>query len=145
LIRKFGFAILGLAFAIAAVASMGSAAAQDDCNGTLQRLSKQREVELNNVNDLIKSQHGKPLDPAIACARSAGLNKVEGEMLAFMQKNKDWCSIPDDSIAELTANHAKSIAFTSRACGVAAQMRKMKEQAAQGGGPQAQPLPTGPL
>jgi len=28
---------------------------------------------------------------------------------------------------------------------VAAQMKKVKEQQAQGGAPQAQPLPTGPL
>jgi hypothetical protein len=144
-IGKFGFAGLGLALTIGAAASIGSARAQDDCNDTLLRLSKQRDVELNVVNDLVKAQHGKPLDPAIACAKSAGLNKVESEMLAFMDKNKDWCSIPDDSIAQLKANHARSLAFASRACNVAAQMRKMKEQAASGGGPQAQPLPTGPL
>ena len=37
--------------------------------------------------------------------------------------------------------------FNAKACKVAAQIKKMKEQAAQGGGggPQAQPLPAGPL
>ena len=144
MIGKFGLAAFGLALAIGAAASIGAATAQDDCNETLQRLSKQREIELDAVNNLIRAQHGKPLDPGVACAKSAGLNKVEAEMLAFMDKNKDWCSIPDNSIAELKANHAKSVAFTTKACTVAAQMRKMKEQAASGG-PQSQPLPSGPL
>ena len=49
-------------------------------------------------------------------------------------------------IDQLKATHAKSIGFSNKACNVAAQMKKMKEQAAEGGGaPQAQPLPAGPL
>ena len=66
-------------------------------------------------------------------------------MIAYMEKNKDWCQIPDEAIAQLKANHAKSVAFSAKACKVAAQIKKMKEQQAQGGAPQAQPLPTGPL
>jgi hypothetical protein len=73
-------------------------------------------------------------------------------MLAYMVKNKDWCQIPDDAIANLKASHARSAAFGAKACTVAAQMKKMKDQAAQaaqqgqaGGAPQVQPLPTGPL
>ena len=77
-------------------------------------------------------------------------------MLAYMVKNKDWCQIPDDAIAQLRASHAKSATFGGKACTVAAQIRKMKSQAAQaaqaggapggiGGPPPAQPLPTGPL
>ena len=43
--------------------------------------------------------------------------------------------------------HAKNDAFHNKACVVAEKIKKMKEQAAQGGGggPQAQPLPAGPL
>jgi hypothetical protein len=64
-----------------------------------------------------------------------------------MEKNKDWCSFPDQAISDLKEHHAKNVQFSSRACTVAAQMKKMKAQAAQGGGagPQAQPLPAGPL
>ena len=39
----------------------------------------------------------------------------------------------------------KSAAFAAKACKVASEMKKAKEQAADGGGPQAQPLPAGPL
>ena len=45
----------------------------------------------------------------------------------------------------LKANHVKNLAFNGKACKVAAEQKKMQEQAAKGGGPQAQPLPAGPL
>ena len=71
---------------------------------------------------------------------------AENALIAYMEKNKDWCAFPMRSIAQLKDNHAKSLAFSAKACSVAAQMKKKKQQAAQGAGaPQAQPLPTGPL
>ena len=75
---------------------------------------------------------------------------AEEALLASMTKNKDWCQIPDDAINQLKASHAQSLSFGAKACTVAAQIAKMKKQAAdaahQGGGPPAvQPLPTGPL
>ncbi len=45
-------------------------------------------------------------------------------MLAYMLKNKDWCSIPDEVIDQLKANHAKSLGFTAKACNVAVQIKK---------------------
>ena len=53
-------------------------------------------------------------------------------MIAYMEKNKDWCQIPDEALDQLKANHAKSVAFSAKACKVAAQMKKMKEQAGAG-------------
>lgn len=119
--------------------------AQQSCGEDLQKLAQKRETELAVINGIVKAAHGKQLDPALFCAKSAGLNSAENAMIAYMEKNKDWCQIPDEAIAQLKANHAKSIAFSTKACAVAAQMKKMKEQQAQGGGPQVQPLPTGPL
>ena len=100
-----------------------------------------------NVNNFAKSFHGKPLDPEAFCGKSGGLVRAENGLIAYMEKNKDWCSFPDEAIAQLKEHHAKNVAFSAKACTVAAQMKKMKEQAAQGGGsgPQAQPLPAGPL
>ena len=99
----------------------------------------------SSINGLVKAAHGKQLDPAVFCAKSAGLNAAENAMIAYMEKNKDWCEIPEEAIAGLKANHAKSLSFSTKACAVAAQIKKMKEQQAAGGGPMAQPLPTGPL
>ncbi|HEY5207046.1 MAG TPA: hypothetical protein VIJ63_20960 [Roseiarcus sp.] len=113
----------------------------------MQKLAQARNAQLEIVNNFAKSFHGKPLDPVAFCGKSSGLVHAETALIAYMEKNKDWCSFPDDAIAQLKEHHAKNAAFSSKACTVAAQMKKMKEQAAQGGGagPQAQPLPAGPL
>jgi len=132
-----------------AVGAMGVAApafADQSCGDDLQKLAQKREAALQGINGLVAAAHGKQLDPTVFCTRSAPLNQAETAMIAYMEKNKDWCQIPDAPIEQLKAAHAKSVAFSTKACSVAAQMKKMKEQAAQGGGePQAQPLPAGPL
>ncbi|HXW18938.1 MAG TPA: hypothetical protein VEK35_00355 [Roseiarcus sp.] len=113
----------------------------------MQKLAQERNTQLQVVNDFAKSFHGKPMDPEQFCAKSAGLIRAESALIAYMEKNKDWCSFPDEAISSLKEHHAKNAQFNAKACTVAAQIKKMKEQAAQGGGagPQAQPLPAGPL
>ena len=134
-------------FFVGAICVAVPAFADQSCGDDLQKLAQRREAALSGINGLVAAAHGKQLDPAIFCARSAPLGQAETAMLAYMLKNKDWCQIPDAVIEQLKAAHAKSVGFASKACSVAAQMKKMKEQAAQGGGggPQAQPLPAGPL
>jgi invasion protein IalB len=133
-------------FAIAAgvLALDAAAQAQQACGDDLKKLSEKREAELNKVNGLVKAAKGKPMDPALFCRQSAGLNSSESALIAYMEKNKDWCSIPDEVVNALKANHVKSVAFSAKACSVAAQMKKQQE-AGGVGAPQAQPLPTGPL
>lgn len=137
--------MLLLALSLGGVGWAAPSFAQQSCGDDLQKLAQRRETELAAINNLVKSARGKQLDPAIFCAKSAPLNAAENAMIAYMEKNKDWCQIPDEAISQLKANHAKSVAFSAKACNVAAQIKKMKEQQAQGGGPQVQPLPTGPL
>ena len=137
--------MLFLALALGAAGWAAPSYAQS-CAEDLQKLAQRRESELTVINGLVKSAHGKQLDPTVFCTKSAGLNAAEYAMISYMEKNKDWCQVPDEAVAQLKANHAKSVAFSAKACAVAAQMKKMKEQQAQGGGPQqAQPLPAGPL
>jgi hypothetical protein len=119
-----------------------------DCGSDMQKLAADRNTQLEIVNNFAKSFHGKPLDPEAFCGKSGGLVRAEAALIAYMEKNKDWCSFPDEAISELKDHHAKNTQFSSKACTVAAQMKKMKAQAAQGAasaGPQAQPLPAGPL
>ncbi len=133
---------------LAALIGFASPAFAQSCGDELQKLSKQREAALQTINGMVAASKGKQLDPAVFCARSAPLNSAENAMLAYMIKNKDWCQIPDEAIAQLKATHARTASFSGKACNVAAQIKKMKEQAAQGaanGAPQAQPLPAGPL
>lgn len=145
--RRLRVLLIGLSVLIAAPAF-----AAQDCGGDLQKLAQRREAALASINGLVASARGKKLDPEIFCVRSAPLNAVESEMIAYMEKNKDWCQVPDEAIANLKATHVKSVGFAAKACGVAAQIKKMKAQAEKnaaaggaGGQPQAQPLPAGPL
>jgi hypothetical protein len=138
--RSYG---LGTAL-FAAVATLCSSA-YADCGADMQKLAQDRNTQLQVVNDFAKSFHGKPMDPEAFCSKSSGLIRAEAALIAYMEKNKDWCSFPDEAIAQLKEHHIKNAQFNAKACTVAAQMKKMKEQAAQGGGPQAQPLPAGPL
>jgi hypothetical protein len=142
-------------FVFAAAASTAAPAlAAQDCATDLQALAGRREAALRGINEMVAASHGKKLDPDAFCARSRPLNVAEEAMLAYMQKNKDWCQIPDDAINQLKMTHLKSVAFGGKACSVAAQIRTMKAKAAQqqaqqaqqgGGAPAAQPLPAGPL
>ena len=137
-------AMAAFALALAGAAWAAPALAQS-CGDDLQKLSTRREAEMATINDLVKAAKGKQVDPSIFCAKSAGLITAENAMIAYLEKNKDWCQIPDEAIANLKGNHAKNVGFAAKACKVAAELKKMKEQQANGGGPQAQPLPTGPL
>ena len=80
------------------------------------------------------------------CAKSAGLIARRNAMIAYMEKNKDWCAFPDEAIDSSRPITPRTPPSPPRPAQVAAKIKKMKEQAAQGGGgPQAQPLPAGPL
>jgi hypothetical protein len=138
-VQKRAYA-LALAFAAAMCAP-----ALADCGGDMQKLAQARNVELQKINDFAKAAHGKPLDPTAFCVKSAALLHAETALIAYMEKNKDWCSFPDEAINNLKTGHAKNAGFSAKACTVAEKIKKMKEQAAQGGGPQVQPLPAGPL
>jgi hypothetical protein len=131
-----------LALALTLAAFAGPAWA--DCGQDMQKLAQARNAELEKVNAFAKAAHGKPLDPEAFCVKSKGLLQAESAIIAYMEKNKDWCSFPDDAINNLKTSHEKNAGFNAKACTVAAKIKKMKEQAAQAG-PQGQPLPTGPL
>ncbi|MBV9290450.1 MAG: hypothetical protein JO288_21975 [Hyphomicrobiales bacterium] len=135
-----------LTWAVAAAVSCGVIApALSDCAQDMQKLAQARNAELEKVNAFTKAAHGKPLDPAMFCVKSRGLLVAEQALVAYMEKNKDWCSFPDEAIHNLKESHVKNAAFNAKACQVAEKIKKMKEQAAQGGGPMQQPLPAGPL
>ena len=107
---------------------------------------QERQAAMKTINDMVAAAKGKQMDAATFCAKSAPLNAVEVKLLAFLQKNQDWCAIPDAFIDQLKAAHAKSVALSGKACKVAAEMKKAKEAGASGNGPPAAPqLPAGPL
>ena len=128
-----------------AVGLGGSAYA--DCGSDMQKLAEARNTQLEIVNNFAKSFHGKPIDPEAFCGKSEGLVRAENALIAYMEKNKDWCSFPDEAIAQLKEHHAKNTAFSAQ--GLHRRGADEKDEGAGGsgrrGGPQAQPLPAGPL
>ena len=114
------------------------------CGADLQKLVQKSTAEMAVVDGMISGakRAGKQIDPAAYCARSAGYNTAEGALVAYMEKNKDWCEIPDPVLAQRKANLAKSLSFTAKACKVAAEVKKKQKD---GAASEAQALPAGPL
>jgi hypothetical protein len=131
---------LGLGLAAAA----GAPAWAQSCGDDMTSMSQQRQHAMEAINAMVQGAKGKQIDPNVFCARSQPLNAIETKMLAYMAKNKDWCQIPDEVVAQLKDAHAKTISFSGRACKAAADQKKAQAQGA-AGAPQAQPLPAGPL
>ncbi len=118
-----------------------------DCNSDIAGLSQKRQVFIDKLNVLAKASKGK-LDPVASCPTLRGLVKSEGELLKYLQSNKNWCNVPDETVANLQAADSKSQTFATQACNLATQVAKQKQQAAAGAaaiGQEAQKLPTGPL
>jgi hypothetical protein len=117
--------------------------ARADCNEDLGKIMQRREALIQQLNASAKATKGK-LDPIGACPRLRKLASLETEMLAYMNKNKEWCTIPDQAIENATQGHTRTAQTASQACGIAEKMKKAQEQQANGGaGPQK--LPAGPL
>jgi hypothetical protein len=143
--RSAGFLLLGFLLAI----GCGGAAQAQSCQDDFQKLSARRMNQIGALNKLGKASSGK-MDPMAACPMARQLSAIEGEMLSYMEKNKEWCAIPDQVLGNFKEARAKTLNFASQACAVAAKVKKMqeqqREQAAAGGGVgQVQKLPAGPL
>ena len=134
-----------LAIALAVVAgfalSFSSAALADDCNADIGNFSKKRQAIINDLNAAAKASKNGQLDPMTSCGKLRELAAVEQQLLAYMHKNKDWCSIPDDVVNNFTSASDKSRSIAGKACAAAEAMKKgLQTQAAQ-----APKLPSGPL
>ena len=149
---------LGVAAAMILCAATLGARAQDaplassssSCEADIGKLQQKRNAEIGELNKL--SKKGGKLDPVAACPKLRNLAATEKQMLAYMEKNQNWCSIPDSVIENVKQGSGKTAGIAGQACKIAAQVEKMKKQQAAGGGaagpfgaPTASRLPTGPL
>ncbi len=141
-----------VAGAVALAALLLSGAARADCNTDLGSLMAKRMTDIAALNKITKANGGK-LDPITACPRLRSLAANEATVVAYMNKNKEWCSIPDDLVGKMTQSRARSAAFAVKACDFAVKIKKMQQQQAQAGAAQQQQqqqqqaikLPAGPL
>jgi hypothetical protein len=145
------FSSLALPLLVACCVSSAAMAQASSCQEDFQRLTQKRMGAIAALNNLGKSHKGK-MDPIAACPMARRLAAVESEMMAYMNKNKDWCAIPDNVIQGFQQARSKTQNFAGQACSVAAKVKKMQEQqraqAASGAGPGGMPvqkMPAGPL
>ncbi|HEY8071523.1 MAG TPA: hypothetical protein VIE47_06110 [Methylocystis sp.] len=143
--RPAALLLMGLMFAASPVSP---ASAQQSCQEDFQRLTQKRIAQIGVLNQLGKAGKGH-MDPIAACPAARALVGIETEMLNYMTKNKDWCTIPDNVIDGFKAARAKSQGFAGQACSVAAKVKQMqaqqRSQAAAGPANQPLKLPAGPL
>lgn len=124
------------------LAFFASSAHAQSCNDDIGGFQEKRNVQLEALNKMTKANQGK-LDPVASCPRLRNLAAVEREMLAYMQKNQGWCSIPDQIIEQVKTGASRTAEVAGQACKIAAQARQ--QQSGGGMAPPAPALPRGPL
>ncbi|MBY6243331.1 hypothetical protein [Methylosinus sp. Sm6] len=134
-----GALISGLLLAVAATQALAQS-----CQEDFQKLSEKRNAQMMALNNIGKAAKGK-MDPVAACPVARRLVVIETEMFAYLQKNKEWCNIPDPMVDNFKQQRAKTQTFATQACSFAAKAKKMQEEQAAGVAQQAQKLPAGPL
>ncbi len=135
--------------AITAAALLVPTLARADCGDDLGALMKKRMAQVTALNQITRT-HGGKLEPISACPRLKALAVAEAEVVAYMTKNKDWCSLPDDLVAKMSQSRARTASVAVKACDFAVKIKKMQTQQAQQAQQAAnqQPvlkLPAGPL
>ena len=137
--KALSAAAIGLPFFIC------GAAHATDCNQDIGALTKKRQDTIDQLNQLAQSGKKKQLDPVAACPKLRALVAIEREFVAYLAKNREWCSVPDQAFQSLSAGAAKTVKVANQACTVAEQMKKAQEQQAAGALNAQQKLPAGPL
>lgn len=131
----------------------GSAFAQS-CETDIAELQKKRTAQMADLSKSAKK--GDKLDPVIACPKLRALSTTESAIVAYMQKNQNWCGVPDQIVEQVKEMQEKTSGVAKQACGLAAQVKKQQQQqqaagaGAGGGGAPGfnvgpQRLPAGPL
>ena len=138
-------AAAGVVTLLAGVFAAGAATA-GDCNADIAALTQKRQTFIDRLNVLAKSSKGK-LDPVASCPPLRGLVVAEGNLVKYLEANKDWCNVPDEAVNNLKGASTKSQAFATQACNIAAQAKKQQQEQASGAnlGLESQALPAGPL
>jgi hypothetical protein len=141
-----------IAFGTGALFFLGftAPALAQSCENDMGEFQQKRNAQMENIGKLQKKNEGK-LDPVAACPMLRSLASLEQSMLAYMEKNQNWCNIPDQALSNVKEGSGKTAAIAKQACGLAAQMKKQQQQAtgpgagAPGFNVPAPKLPAGPL
>jgi hypothetical protein len=121
-----------------------TAAPASSCETEMGQFQERRQTQIEALNKIVAAGKGK-VDPVTSCPRLRSLVSVEGEMRAWMIKQKGWCNIPDEVIEGMKAGTAKTAQIAERACEAAAQMKRQQQAPTGLGAAPAMKLPSGPL
>ena len=121
------------------------------CQADFGRLAQKRMENIAALNNLAKENKGK-LDPIAACPKFRNLVASEKELVAYVEKNKEWCNGPDQIVEQVKEGASRDEKVGDQACKIAAQVKKQQQMQAAGGGggsglggAPAPKLPSGPL
>ena len=119
------------------------------CDVDMMKLQEKRNVTMTQVNNAVRPNKQGQVNPMVACPNLRKLVSVETEMKTWMTKNQEWCSIPEQVMAQMREGFSKTGEIADRACAAATQMRRAQQQQQAGGPAGARPaapkLPSGPL
>ena len=122
-----------------------------NCENDMGVFQEKRNAQMEDIGKLQKKNEGK-LDPVAACPMLRSLASLEKTMLVYMEKNQNWCNIPDQIISNVKEGSGKTAAVARQACNIALRIKRGQDQPAAGprdGGPgfnvPAPKLPAGPL
>jgi hypothetical protein len=77
------------------------------------------------------------MTPDQACSRFSSLVANGQKVISWLDANAAWCNVPEQIGTKVRDDHKQAITVRGRACGMAAQYRRMQAQqraAQQGGG-----------
>ena len=120
--------LAGAAALAITVTTAGGAFAQMSTSPECQKgitLFKARIVWIQKIQALPRNK----ADPVVACSYFTKLGGANATVLAWAKANKEWCQIEDNQITGLEGEAKQVAAIRGKACTVAAQYAKMKDQA----------------
>ena len=90
----------------------------------------ERQTLIDSLNKL--SGGGKQLEPQAACPKLRNLAAADGKLVTYLEKNKDWCNVPDNFVDNAKAGRDKSANFAIQ--GLQGRGAGRKDEGAAGGG-----------
>jgi hypothetical protein len=121
--------------ASAMLASTGGALAQSAaCQGDFEKVMGPRMAIIQRINGF---RNRRPT-AAQACQTLRSLRAADLRLIKWMNENKDWCQIPEETVAQAQAGTQNTVRAQNQACGAASQqarqLRQQQQQQAGGGG-----------
>jgi hypothetical protein len=124
----FRFALVGaMLFGMVAIEpplTLAQQAVPSECQQGIG-LFKQRIGFIQRIQALPK----KSADPFLTCTLFTSLGAANARVLSWAKSNKEWCQIEDNQLIGLETEARQVAGIRAKACGVAAQYKKLKAQA----------------